>query len=195
MNRRSRYAEGVTKRRRLWLAIIVMVSIGAFAVVIPMAPSLGPDTREIPAAERFTMTFASVTVPAGWDMDIAAAVDNQAVLSKGGVRIGVSDAIWLGESDTLVRNVSHYLFDGKAQLPDVPQESLGEKRETWTITPTDDAADGAPLRVIVVRQDQSVVLVQVKGTPDAVAEAQQTIDEIVASSAFEAPGLDVESGQ
>lgn len=171
-------------QRALWL-IVVSVTLVAFGVAIPLLPSLGPDTRHLTADDTMQLATATVTLPAGWDVNIASAAQGQPVASLGGVEIAISDAVWLGTSSRLVANAADLVYSQPAELPDVPAQADGSGGEKWQILPGANALSGDPRRVVVLRQDSSVVLVVVRGSEAAVEAAAATIDSVVASVAFD----------
>ena len=180
-------------QRAFWFAL-TLVTLVAFAVAIPRLPSLGPDTRHLLEETPVQLTAASVTLPAGWDLDIAAASHGQPVASFGEVRVGVSDAVWLGASDRLVEHVESLTFSAGARLPDVPADADGTEAEQWRIVPRSDATTGDPRVVYVLRRDTAVVLVVVSGPATDVAAASGAIDAIVASVTIDGFALDVGAG-
>ena len=127
---------------------------------------------------------ATVTLPAGWDVDIASASQSQPVATLGNVQIGITDAIWLGASSRLVERVGDLVFSQPPVLPDVPSTADGIGGEQWRILPAPDAPAGDPRLVVVLRGDTSVVLVVVRGTDAEVAALADTIDSVVASVTF-----------
>lgn len=170
-------------QRALWLAVVV-VTLFAFGFAIPMLPSLGPDTRLLAADDTMELTMASVTVPAGWNVNIASSAQGQPVATLGKVKVGVADAIWLGKSDRLVARVASIFFSHSPRLPDIPPDADGTGGEQWEIAPGFDAQGGDPQKVIVLRRDTSVVFVVVRGPDSDVAAVSDAIDSIVASVAF-----------
>ncbi len=167
-------------QRALWLAVIV-VTLVAFGVGIPLLPSLGPDTRHLTSADTLQLSTAAVTIPAGWDVNIAAASQGQPVVSRGKVEVAVADAVWLGKSKQLVAHAADMAYSQPPVLPDVPANADGAHGEKWQILAGPGAASDDPRRVVVLRRDSSVVLVIVRGPAADVAAASGAIDSIVAS--------------
>lgn len=171
-------------QRALWLAVVV-VTLVAFGVAIPLLPSLGPDTRHLAADATIHLATATVTLPAGWDVNIASASQGQPVADLGDVEIAISDAVWLGASSRLVAHAADLAYSRPPVLPDVPAQADGTGGEKWQILPAPGAPSGDPRRVVVLRRDSSVVIVVVRGPDAAVAAAAGTIDSVVASVAFD----------
>ncbi|WP_179397681.1 hypothetical protein [Demequina lutea] len=171
-------------QRALWL-VVVAVTLVAFGLVIPLLPSLGPVTRHLEADHTTQLAMASVTLPAGWDVNIASASQSQPVASLGGVQIAITDAVWLGKSSQLVTHAAGLVYSQPPVLPDVPPKADGAGGEKWQILPGPNAPTSDPRRVIVLRRDKSVVLVIVRGPAVDVAAASVAIDSVVASVAFE----------
>jgi hypothetical protein len=171
-------------QRVLWL-VVVTVTLVAFGVAIPLLPSLGPDTRYLSSEHSMQLATATVTLPAGWDVNIASASQDQPVASKGNVTIGITDAVWLGKSSQLVANAADLVYSQPPVLPDIPAAADGTGGEQWQIVPGPDAPSDEPRRVVVLRQDTSVVLVIVRGPAADVAAEAGTIDSVVASVTFD----------
>lgn len=131
------------------------------------------------------LATATVKLPAGWDVNIASASQGQPVVSKGNVTIGITDAVWLGKSSRLVANAADLVYSQPPVLPDIPAAADGTGGEKWQIVPTPDAPSGEPRRLVVLRQDTSVVLVIVRGPDADVAAVADTIDSVVASVTFD----------
>lgn len=145
------------------------------------------------------MATGSVTIPAGWELDIAASSLRTPSASHGGVDVTVSDAVWLGDSDDLLSHVSGLLFDGNALVPDAsdPPDAGGAEessRQVWQLFPTQDAAEGAPVRVDVIREGEGVVLVVARGAPSDVDAQSEAIDAISGSVQLDLAGLNLEAG-
>ncbi len=170
-------------QRALWLAVVV-VTLVAFGFVIPILPSLGPDSKLLTSDDAMELTMASVTIPAGWDVDIASASQGRPVATKGNVQFGVADALWLGASDRLVERVADMVFSHSTTLPDIPADANGQGDEQWEIVSDEDGDGRDPQRVIVLRRDTAVVLVVVRGPKADVAAVEDAIDSIVASVEF-----------
>ena len=180
-------------QRASWL-VAAVVTLVAFGIGIPLLPALGPDTRHLSSDTAIGLTTSTVTIPSGWDIDIAAASQRQPVASLGDVRVSVTDAIWLGASRRLVEHTADLVFTDAPVLPDVPEAAEGSERETWDIVPGADAPQSDPRRVVVIRLDTSVTLVIVRGPDADVAAEADAIDAVIASVSIEAgPSLDVEA--
>jgi hypothetical protein len=130
------------------------------------------------------LATATVTLPAGWDVNIASASQGQPVVSLGSVEVAVTDAVWLGKSKQLVANAAGLVYSRPPVLPDIPTTADGTGREKWQIVPGPDAPSDEPRRLVVLRQDTSVVLVIVRGPAADVAAAAAVIDSVVASVTF-----------
>ncbi len=171
-------------QRALWLAVVV-VTLVAFGLAIPVLPSLGPDSRHLTGDDTMELTTATVTLPAGWDVDIASASQLQPVVTLGDVKIGIVDAVWIGTSSRLVANAADVIFSQPPVLPDVPPTADGTGGEDWLILAARDAPRGDPRRVVVLRRDTSVVLVIVRGPDADVAAVADVVDSVVASVKFD----------
>jgi hypothetical protein len=189
-------------QRASWLAVL-LVTLVAFGLIIPRLPALGDASMALDADTEVGMATASVTIPAGWDLDIAASSQQQPTASRDGVDVTTTDAVWLGESSDLLGNVAELLFDGEAVIPDSAAQSDGpgdgdsgdgdSPRELWQLTPTGTADHDVPVRVDVIRDGQGVVLVVARGTPEAVAAQSDAIDAISDSVQLDLSGLDVQA--
>jgi len=185
-------------QRAAWLAVL-LVTLVAYGFLIPRLPALGDDSLALQADTSVGMATASVTIPAGWDLDIEASSQQAPRASLGEVNVSVSDAVWLGDSADLLANVSTLYFDGNAVLPDTAEgdDSSAQDeaaRQQWQLTPNDQASADAPVRVDVVRSAQSVVVVAARGPASDVAAQSATIDAIVDSVDLQAGVIDVEAG-
>lgn len=183
----------VTRFKRASWLIAALVTMVSFGLVVPLLPSLGPDTRHLDDDTRVGLATATVTIPAGWDLDIAAASQSRPVAILGGVEVSVVDAVWLGASRRLVDNASSLVFSTPPVLPEIPEEADGTEREEWLVLPGADADDTDPRQVTVVRDAESVVLVIVRGPAAEVDAAAEAIDAIVASVELAGPEVDVEA--
>ena len=143
------------------------------------------------------MATASVVIPAGWDLDIAASSQRRPVASRGAVEVSTTDAVWLGDTAALLANVSRLLFDGEAVIPDVASQAdapAGDasSRDVWQLTPSEAAGHDAPVRVDVIREGQGVVLVTARGPASDVTAASDAIDAISDSVQLDLSTLDLE---
>ena len=191
-------------QRASWLAVL-LVTLVAFGLLIPRLPALGDESIKLTADTEVGMATATVTIPAGWDLDIAASSQQIPVASRDGVEVTTTDAVWLGESSDLLRNVATLLFDGAALvdgaavIPDVVARADApaggdSSREVWRLTPTEAADQDAPVRVDVIREGQGVVLVAARGATNDVSALSDAIDAISASVELDLSGLDVQVG-
>lgn len=161
------------------------MTLVAFGLAIPLLPSLGPGTRHLTADNAMRLSTATVTLPAGWDVNIASASQGQPLATLGDVQIGIADAVWLGKSSQLVVHAADLVYSQPPVLPDIPAAADGTGGEKWQILPGLDAPSGDPRRVVVLRRDTSVVLVIVRGPAADVAAAADAIDSVVASVTFD----------
>ncbi len=184
-------------QRASWFALL-LVTLVAFGLIIPRLPALGDESMALGVDTEVGMATAAVTIPAGWDLDIAASSQRVPVASRDGVEVTTTDAVWLGKTSNLLGNVADLLFDGDAVIPDVAAKADASadgasSREMWRLTPTDAASPGAPVRVDVIRDGQGVVLVVARGTANDVAALSDAIDAIAASVQLDLSGLDVQA--
>lgn len=177
-------------QRAAWLAVL-LVTLVAFGVIIPQFPAWGDETIALSADTEVGMATASVTIPAGWDLDIAASSQRQPLASRDGVRVSITDAVWLGDTADLLTHVSRLIFDGDAAIPESPADG-GTSREVWRLAPAAGAGEGVPARVDVIRDGQGVVLVIARGTAAAVAAQSEDIDAMSDSVQLDLTTLTVE---
>lgn len=185
-------------QRAAWLAAL-LVTLVAFGLLIPRLPDLGAESITLASDTEVGMATASVTIPASWDVDIAASSRRTPVASHAGVEVRVSDAVWLGSDEDLLTHVAELLFDGNARVPDVSNSSDGSgdsesTRELWHLRPNEAAGDDAPERVDVVRDGEGVVLVVARGAEGDVKAQSDAIDAITDSVQLDLSGLNVEVG-
>lgn len=145
------------------------------------------------------LATASVTIPAGWELDISSSSLRTPAASRGGVDVTVSDAVWLGDSDKLLTQVSALLFDGDADVPVVSDDAEGSEgsdssRELWHLAPSEAGAEGVPARVDVIREGEGVVLVVARGAQSDVEAQSEAIDAISDSVQLDLASLNVEAG-
>ncbi len=183
-------------QRALWLAVL-LVTLVAFGLIIPRLPAWGDESIVLTTDTEVGMATASVTIPAGWDLDIAASSQRVPVASRDGVEVTTTDAVWFGDTSDLLGNVAELLFDGDTVIPDVAAKvdapADGDSaREVWQLAPTEAASQGAPVRVDVIRDGQGVVLVVARGAADDVTALSDTIDSISDSVKLDLSGFDVE---
>jgi len=183
----------VTRFQRASWLITVLVTVVAYSLVIPRLPALGPATRLLTRDTDTSVNTASVTLPAGWDVDIASTAEGQPVVTRGGVRVSVSDAVWLGGSDRLVEHVADLVFSEAPQLPTIPDGADGADDEEWQLLAAGGAPGRDPREVYVVRRSAAVVLVVVRGPAAEVAAAKDAITTLVASVSIDGSVLDVEA--
>ena len=182
-------------QRASWLAVL-LVTLVAFGLIIPRLPALGDESMTLTADTEVGMATAAVTIPAGWDLDIAASSQQMPVASRDGVEVTTTDAVWLGETSDLLANVADLLFDGDAVIPDVAAQADASpdgasSREVWRLNPSEAAGQDAPVRVDVIRDGQGVVLVVARGAASDVNAQSDAIDGITASVELDLSGLDV----
>ena len=188
-------------QRASWLAVL-LVTLVAFGLMIPRLPALFDESIALNADTEVGMATASVTIPAGWDLDIAASSQQIPVASRAGVEITTTDAVWLGDTSDLLANVARLLFDGDAVIPDVAAKADAQAdapaggasaREVWQLTPTVAASQAAPVRVDVIRDGEGVVLVTARGAANDVAALSDAIDAISDSVQLDLSGFDVQA--
>ena len=143
------------------------------------------------------MATASVVIPAGWELDIAASSQQTPVASRDDVEVTIADAVWLGDSSGLLSNVSQLLFDGDAVVPEVSTEAADADeaepaRNVWQLSPMARAAQDAPVRVIVIRDGEGVVLVVVRGDVTDAAALSDQIDAMAESVRLDLSTIDME---
>src|SRR5690554_364519 len=149
---------------------------------------------------RVGTTYGEVTLPGGWDLDIAAASQSSPVIRKRDITIGVTDGVWFEGSAALLENIADLIYDTPATLPPAPDDDglfsaimdpTGEAaeeyeptRDVYRITAGLNAGADEPRFVDVVRYGESVMLVVVRGEADAVAREMKTVRDIVDSISF-----------
>jgi len=183
-------------QRAAWLAVL-LVTLVAFGLMIPRLPALFDESIALNADSEVGMATATVTIPAGWDLDIAASSLQTPVASHDGVEVTTTDGVWLGDTSDLLENVAQLLFDGDAVIPDTATQPDApvdgtDAREVWQLAPTAAASGNAPARVDVIRDGQGVVLVAARGTADDVTALSDVIDAISDSVQLDLSGLDVD---
>ena|GEM_PF-1516093 len=184
----------VTRFQRASWLVAAVVTLVAFGLAVPALASRGPETVHLGSDTEYSLATATVEIPSGWDVDIAAASQRQPVATLGAVRVSVSDAVWLGASHRLIENTAGLVFSQDPVLPDVPETADGSAREEWEIVPAAGAPESDPRRVVVIRSEVSVVLVVVRGPAADVARATTAIDAVIASVSIpEGPSFDVEA--
>lgn len=181
----------MTRTQRVSWLLVVLTTAVLSAFVAPLAPSLSASSRTLDGDTVLALNTATVTLPAGWDIDIAAASQSQPSASLGDVDVNIADALWLGSSERLLDNVADLTFSSPPLIPAVPDGANGAKREVWTIATSDVSSDD-PQRVVVVRQEENVVLVVVRGPADEVEALGGALDAIVASVSLAGVSLDVD---
>lgn len=188
-------------QRAAWLAAL-LVTLVAFGLLVPRLPALGAESIMLSSDTEVGLATASVTIPAGWELEIEATSQRTPVALRDGVEVTVSDAVWLGDSDDLLAHVSQLMFDGEARLPHTSDtaddsddsEDSKDSRELWHLEPNEAAAAGAPVRVDVIRDGEGVVLVIARGTEREVSAQSDAIDAILDSVHLELSELNVEAG-
>lgn len=193
-----RYSLTVTQfQRASWLAAL-LVTLVAFGLVFPRLPASGDQAVALSVDTEVGLATASVVIPAGWSLDIAASSQRTPVASRDNVEVTTTDAVWLGDTADLLVNVSRLLFDGQAVIPDDasradPATGGASSREVWQLTPAADASPHAPVRVDVIREGQGVVLVTARGPVSVVAAASDDIDAMSDSVQLDLSTLDIEA--
>ena len=188
-------------QRASWISVL-LVTLVAFGLIIPRLPAFGDESMTLTSDTEVGMATAVVTIPAGWDLDIAASSQQLPVASRDGVEVTTTDAVWLGETSDLLGNVADLLFDGDAVIPDgaaIPDVAAradaspdgAASLEVWRLTPSEAAGQDAPVRVDVIRDGQGVVLVVARGAASDVNAQSDAIDAITASVELDLSGLDV----
>lgn len=167
---------------------IVLFTWGA-----PLVAANGPSSTRFGDARTLDLNLATVTVPAGWDVDLASAASSTPVVSKDGVTVGISDVIWFGGSDSLVKRVGELALDGAATLPEVPEDASGEEPERWDLASSDPGVGDGRQSVVVLRDAQAVVLVTIDGAQADIDELADQIEGVIASIEIAGPELDVEA--
>jgi hypothetical protein len=183
----------VTRFQRASWLVGALVTLVMFGLIVPLLPALGPDSRHLDVDTTVGLATASVTIPAGWDLDIAAASQSRPVAALGDVEVSVVDAVWLGTSQRLVDNASSLVFSTSPAVPEIPDDADGADREEWLVVAAADAEDDDPRQMTVIRNAESVVLVIVRGPAADVEAAIDAIDAIVASVELAGPAVDVEA--
>jgi hypothetical protein len=184
-------------QRAAWLTV-VLVSLTAFGLVIPQLPAWGDESIALTVDTQVGMATASVAIPAGWDLDIAASSQQTPVASRSGVEVTMTDAVWLGDTADLLANVADLLFAGAAVIPAAAAQSGAGSdgaatREVWQLTPTAAASQAAPVRVDVIRSGEGVVLVTARGTAGDVTALSDAIDAISDSVQLELSAFDIQA--
>ena len=184
-------------QRASWLAVL-LVTLVVFGLLIPRLPAWGDESMALKADTEVGMATAAVTIPAGWDLDIAASSQQIPVASRDGVEVTATDAVWLGETSDLLGNVADLLFDGDAVIPDVVAKADAaadgaSSREVWQLAPTEAVSQDAPVRVDVIRDGQGVVLVVARGAANDVIALSDAIDAISDSVQLDLSGIDLEA--
>ena len=198
----------MTRLNRASLVGATLVTLVVFGLVIPIVADQGPSTQRLSEDTVVGTTYGEVTLPAGWDLDIAAAASSSPVVRKRDVTIGVGDGVWFEGSAGLLENISELIYDTPAILPPAPDddglfsglsdplsegaEEYEPVRQEFRITAGINAGADEPHFVDVVRYGESVIFVVVRGDADAVKRELDTVRAIVDSVAFFSaePGLE-----
>lgn len=189
----------MTQHQRVAWLTALLVTLVAFGLLIPQLPDLGAESIVLSSDTEVGLATASVTIPAGWELDISSSSLRTPAASHGGVDVTISDAVWLGGSDKLLAQVSALLFDGDADVPvvsDTPDgaEDSDSSRELWHLAPSETGAEGVPARVDVIREGEGVVLVVARGARSDVDAQSKAIDAISDSVELDLASLNVEAG-
>jgi hypothetical protein len=187
----------VTHYQRAAWFVTVLVTLVAFGFVIPQLPAWGDESIALEADTKVGLATASVVIPGGWELDIAASSQQTPVASKDGVEVTIADAVWLGNTSGLLANVSQLLFDGDAIVPEVDTDADGAEepesaREAWRLRPMADAPQDAPVWVDVIRDGEGVVLVVVRGDGADAKALSDEIDAVAESVHLDLSSIDVE---
>jgi len=169
-------------------SVAIVVSALVFSLVIPSLPARGPQTTTLEAATTFPLAGSFVTMPAGWELDIASTSGGVPASSDAGLSVRAEDALWWGSSQDLVARVAELSGAPGVQVPEIPQDAVGESREVWRLD-IPETDDRPARRIDVIRHYELVVLVISSG--DATALDRPEIDGIVESVDIEAIPLDV----
>lgn len=170
-----------TPRHRpgVWFAVIAVTAV-AFTFAIPFLPQMLPQERAVEEGEVFPVSIGTVDGPEGWTLDIRAAATGTPAFTRDSVRVMVFDGIWFGNSAGLVANLTHTLERRGAEVtvPDASDDAMGESREEYVFDYTQGANAG---RMVVVREDVTVMVVRATGEPQALADAYEAIDQMARS--------------
>ncbi len=155
-------------------------------------------------------TYGYVTLPAGWNLDLAASAQLQPTITQGAVSVVVSDGVWLEGSASLVRHIGDLVYDGGFTVPDdVPDDDglltgltdlsaveadletslAAPERQDFRITAAADAAPGDPLWIDVIRYGELITVVVVRGPQPEVAQRVDAIQAIGDSLVIDASEL------
>ncbi len=186
--------------KRAALLGATVVTLVVFGLVFPLVAEQGPATERLDESTVVGTTYGEVTLPAGWDLDIAAAASSTPVIRKRDVTIGVSDGVWFEGSARLLENIAALIYETPADLPPAPDDdgllititdpaseaaqNYEPTRAEFRINAGPDASGDEPQFIDVVRYGESVILVVVRGDGDAVAREADTIRDIVQSVTF-----------
>jgi hypothetical protein len=198
----------VTRLSRASLVGATIATLSVFGLVIPLLANQGPATQRLTEDTVVGTTYGEVTLPAGWDLDIAAAASSSPVVSKRDITIGVGDGVWFEGSAGLLENIADLIYDTPASIPPAPDDdgpfsnlsgSFTEEpdeyepfRQVFRISAGINASSDEPRFVDVVRYGESVIFVVVRGDDEGVARELDTVRAIVDSVTFASaePGLE-----
>ena len=172
-------------------ALAIVVTALVFSLVIPRLADMGPQTTTLETDTEFLLAGSFVTLPAGWELDIASTVSRVPAASDAGLSVRAEDALWWGSSQDLVARVAELTGASDIELPEIPADAVGKTREVWRLdVPATDDRDAG--RIDVVRFAELVVLVISSG--DAAALERPEVDAIVDSVDLEPIPLEVRTG-
>lgn|GEM_PF-1709829 len=198
----------MTRLKRAGLVGVALTTLVVFGLLIPLVADQGPTTQRLTADTVIGTTYGAATLPAGWDLNIAAAASSSPVVTKGDVTIGVGDGVWFEGSAGLLENIADLIYNTPAILPPAPEddgpfsnlagsvtedpEEYEPVRQVFRISAGLNAASSEPRFIDVVRYGESVIYVIVRGDDAAVARELDTVQAIVDSVTFASaePGLE-----
>ncbi len=164
-------------RPGVWFAVVAITAV-VYAFAIPLVPTFLPQERPVDSGELFPISIGSVEGPEGWTLDIRSAAGGSPVFSSDGVTIAVFDGIWFGNSNALVETLAKTLRDRGSDVvqPEVPDDAAGHSREEYRLDYSQGDNTG---RMVVVRDDVTVVVIRATGEAAALAGASDVIDRMV----------------
>lgn len=198
----------MTRLNRASLVGATFVTLVVFGLVIPTVAEQGPSTQRLSEDTVVGTVYGEVTLPAGWDLDIAAAASSSPVVRKRDVTIGVGDGVWFEGSAGLLENIAELIYDTPPVIPPAPDDDglfsgladpLSDSadeyeptRDVFRITAGVNAGPDEPHFVDVVRYGESVIFIVVRGDVDGVERELDTVRAIVDSVTFFSaePGLE-----
>ena len=188
----------MTRFQRASGLVILLVTLVAFGFGLPALSAQGPATRTLATDTVVGTAYGYVTLPAGWDLDLASAALVQPTITQGDVSVVVSDGVWLEGSASLLGNIGSMVYDGGFSVPDdVPDDDgllaglkdlsaieadlqadlVAPDRQDFRITADETSAEGDPLWIDVIRYGELITVVVVRGPQ---SEVSQHVDQIQA---------------